>query len=150
MTASERISVEYGGVEVTHPLAREQISTTVWAALRKQEYVVGSQCRVMVRLSEGQYEIEAVAKEPTTDWLRLLDLVVPVNGIDAAEYERFLNEQGLAPFATPPDDAVLVGGDPRKSHPDTAMVGKQAVPVVGRNDPCPCGSGKKYKKCCLQ
>jgi len=22
-------------------------------------------------------------------------------------------------------------------------------PEVGRNDPCPCGSGKKYKKCCL-
>ena len=22
-------------------------------------------------------------------------------------------------------------------------------PKVGRNDPCPCGSGKKYKKCCL-
>ena len=21
---------------------------------------------------------------------------------------------------------------------------------VGRNDPCHCGSGKKYKKCCLQ
>ncbi|MBQ3181111.1 MAG: SEC-C domain-containing protein, partial [Firmicutes bacterium] len=21
---------------------------------------------------------------------------------------------------------------------------------VGPNDPCPCGSGKKYKKCCLQ
>jgi hypothetical protein len=20
---------------------------------------------------------------------------------------------------------------------------------VGRNDPCPCGSGKKYKRCCL-
>ena len=20
--------------------------------------------------------------------------------------------------------------------------------AVGRNDPCPCGSGKKYKKCC--
>lgn len=23
-------------------------------------------------------------------------------------------------------------------------------PKVGRNDPCPCGSGKKYKKCCLK
>lgn len=23
-------------------------------------------------------------------------------------------------------------------------------PRVGRNDPCPCGSGKKYKKCCMQ
>jgi preprotein translocase subunit SecA len=22
--------------------------------------------------------------------------------------------------------------------------------TVGRNDPCPCGSGKKYKKCCGQ
>ena len=21
---------------------------------------------------------------------------------------------------------------------------------VGRNDPCPCGSGKKYKQCCLK
>lgn len=21
---------------------------------------------------------------------------------------------------------------------------------LGRNDPCPCGSGKKYKKCCLK
>jgi SEC-C motif-containing protein len=25
---------------------------------------------------------------------------------------------------------------------------KRAAPKVGRNDPCPCGSGKKYKKCC--
>jgi hypothetical protein len=24
------------------------------------------------------------------------------------------------------------------------------APAVGRNDPCPCGSGKKFKKCCLQ
>jgi hypothetical protein len=23
-------------------------------------------------------------------------------------------------------------------------------PKIGRNDPCPCGSGKKYKKCCLR
>jgi uncharacterized protein len=26
---------------------------------------------------------------------------------------------------------------------------KRDVPKVGRNDPCPCGSGKKYKNCCL-
>jgi preprotein translocase subunit SecA len=25
---------------------------------------------------------------------------------------------------------------------------KREVPKVGRNDPCPCGSGKKYKQCC--
>ena len=27
---------------------------------------------------------------------------------------------------------------------------KREGPKVGRNDPCPCGSGKKYKKCCLK
>jgi uncharacterized protein len=26
---------------------------------------------------------------------------------------------------------------------------RQTAPAVGRNDPCPCGSGKKFKKCCL-
>lgn len=25
---------------------------------------------------------------------------------------------------------------------------RRASAAVGRNDPCPCGSGKKYKKCC--
>lgn len=25
-----------------------------------------------------------------------------------------------------------------------------ARPLIGRNDPCPCGSGKKFKKCCGQ
>ena len=24
------------------------------------------------------------------------------------------------------------------------------TPKIGRNEPCLCGSGKKYKKCCLQ
>lgn len=26
---------------------------------------------------------------------------------------------------------------------------KRSDPKVGRNDPCPCGSGKKFKKCCI-
>ncbi len=32
-----------------------------------------------------------------------------------------------------------------------AMLRSEApgVPVIGRNDPCPCGSGLKYKRCCL-
>lgn len=35
---------------------------------------------------------------------------------------------------------------------DGKMVGpgqvRRETPKVGRNDPCPCGSGRKYKKCC--
>ena len=33
-----------------------------------------------------------------------------------------------------------------------ALAGKpsahRATPRIGRNDPCPCGSGRKFKKCC--
>ena len=32
--------------------------------------------------------------------------------------------------------------------PKKAETYRREEPRVGRNDPCPCGSGKKYKKCC--
>jgi hypothetical protein len=57
-----------------------------------------------------------------------------------AAYEKDLAAEPLAllsPFA-------WVGGGVT-----TAPV-VRAAPKAGRNDPCPCGSGKKYKKCCLE
>ena len=45
--------------------------------------------------------------------------------------------------------------DERKDTPYTPFALDQSTPTVnplrqvGRNDPCPCGSGKKFKKCCL-
>lgn len=36
-----------------------------------------------------------------------------------------------------------VGGESQDKQPMTREEDK-----IGRNDPCPCGSGKKYKKCC--
>ncbi|MGN0550309.1 MAG: preprotein translocase subunit SecA [Acutalibacteraceae bacterium] len=47
-------------------------------------------------------------------------------------------EQVAKPLAT--------SGDGTDTHNKT--VRKSAKEKVGRNDPCPCGSGKKYKKCC--
>ena len=38
-----------------------------------------------------------------------------------------------------------IGYAPTSSWPTTPIV---TLPKVGRNDPCPCGSGKKYKNCC--
>ncbi|SEL08216.1 SEC-C motif-containing protein [Carnobacterium iners] len=32
---------------------------------------------------------------------------------------------------------------------ESSLSDKPVIKKVGRNDPCPCGSGKKYKKCCL-
>jgi hypothetical protein len=34
------------------------------------------------------------------------------------------------------------------TYDDTPHETTRPSPAVGRNDPCPCGSGKKYKKCC--
>jgi preprotein translocase subunit SecA len=42
-------------------------------------------------------------------------------------------------------ERALVFSAPPKEAP--APVTKKAADRVGRNDPCPCGSGKKYKKC---
>ncbi|XES82293.1 YecA family protein [Franconibacter pulveris] len=36
-----------------------------------------------------------------------------------------------------------------RSQPEMRQTPVTAEPKVGRNDPCPCGSGKKYKNCCL-
>ncbi|MDA3800113.1 MAG: preprotein translocase subunit SecA [Kiritimatiellae bacterium] len=38
------------------------------------------------------------------------------------------------------------GGAPRRAQPVQPQ--KRDLPKVGRNDPCPCGSGKKFKNCC--
>jgi uncharacterized protein len=36
-----------------------------------------------------------------------------------------------------------------RQMPLARVRGAQTSPKTGRNDPCPCGSGRKYKKCCL-
>ena len=39
------------------------------------------------------------------------------------------------------------GGEAPPTRPQPVTV-RRSHPKVGRNDPCPCGSGKKYKQCC--
>lgn len=39
--------------------------------------------------------------------------------------------------------------DYQTSRSRAALVDQLKFEKIGRNDPCPCGSGKKYKKCCL-
>ena len=59
---------------------------------------------------------------------------------------RFNGEQHLhhelASFRREQGRWVFVAGDMNPKGPPRRVV------KVGRNDPCPCGSGKKYKKCC--
>ena len=99
-----------------------------------------------------------------------------MHDIQSTFTERFLKVQVSAepPRQAPPpppppptpsgSDDLFVGGGPRGGAPAAAgravsagagvtsslgPLGRTAtaVPPVGRNDPCPCGSGRKYKKC---
>lgn len=47
-------------------------------------------------------------------------------------------------------NAFAKGPDGESTHrgPITSVISAPKGPKAGRNDPCPCGSGKKYKKCC--
>ncbi|MGH6884659.1 MAG: YecA family protein, partial [Geminicoccales bacterium] len=59
--------------------------------------------------------------------------------------ESWLNEDDLEVRFTVPYQA---GGLFAINHPDVLPVERPAA-KVGRNAACPCGSGRKYKKCCL-
>jgi preprotein translocase subunit SecA len=58
----------------------------------------------------------------------------------ASPFGAIRGSGGATAVAEPPRPA-RAGGD------DVVRQVKREEPKVGRNDPCPCGSGKKYKKC---
>ena len=83
---------------------------------------------------------------------RVMDLVFRIEQFD----ESFVGSTWVETSATHADasaasdigqqqDAAIEGsGGPVELRP-----ARRVGPKVGRNDPCPCGSGKKYKKCCM-
>lgn len=48
-----------------------------------------------------------------------------------------------------PEPSLNYSREPVKPPFVSPTIRQKAAPV-GRNDPCPCGSGKKYKKCCMR
>lgn len=79
---------------------------------------------------------------------RRAPLILNNPGAEAAASSVFGAPRSAAPAtaapprATGPQQPVRVGGDDAK-----VVTVRREEPKVGRNDPCPCGSGKKYKKC---
>ena len=109
-------------------------------------------------------------KESYDYWQRLLSTVredmirymfrVVIKPHESEEQRRAALGLGAAPQGQPVEAededrmaAPVGGGAPvatqtapvrQAARPRAAAAGRK----VGRNDPCPCGSGKKYKKCC--
>ncbi|MGH8599533.1 MAG: DUF1186 domain-containing protein [Burkholderiales bacterium] len=81
--------------------------------------------RTLARLGETQrYLVDAI--DAMSDWACFRpDAGKPTAGNDDDGYDDMDDEHPV---------------------PDTY---RREMPRIGRNDPCPCGSGKKYKKCCM-
>ena len=89
-------------------------------------------------------EMIATIKEGTT---KMILSVVPTSKIEQKDVSKNTTER-KAPVVVPTASDSPYG---KAAKPDTETkkpVVLKASEKVGRNDPCPCGSGKKYKKCC--
>ncbi|MBC8730388.1 preprotein translocase subunit SecA [Paraburkholderia sp. UCT2] len=66
-------------------------------------------------------------------------------------HAEFAEAGAAAPVAAEAATAAMIGDAMSHGHgaaPQAAVhMNADNVPKVGRNDPCPCGSGKKYKQC---
>jgi preprotein translocase subunit SecA len=69
-------------------------------------------------------------------------------------FEEFLSN--LPQFLSAPDESTIPGGATAAPEPQPDaepevqlnLPVRREIPKVGRNEPCPCGSGRKYKDCC--
>jgi hypothetical protein len=71
--------------------------------------------------------------------------------VSAAWIETLLREMPFTPFDDN-DFSRLTNGQVKKGLQYAGPLPHTARPQtkIGRNDPCPCGSGKKFKHCCLR
>ena len=101
-------------------------------------------------------QIQKMMESPQGAFIQDFGLFCQEQGIDMSSVSdpdqlQVLNEQWMA---TP--RAAFEGKTPAEvsqENPSLASFKKvetyrRSEPRIGRNDPCPCGSGKKYKKCC--
>lgn len=72
----------------------------------------------------------------------IFDEAAPVS----EEYEEKINNLNLARIAA--GSPAAIENTSQSVYSKTHTVARDYKKTY-RNDPCPCGSGKKYKKCCL-
>jgi hypothetical protein len=90
---------------------------------------------------------------------RAFDVAKRQQMLAAQAAQRAQEAQAPAPAANAPGGSGTPSGPdgangntgtpppPAPQAPKASAPQRQLVPPAGRNDPCPCGSGQKYKKC---
>jgi SWIM/SEC-C metal-binding protein len=90
---------------------------------------------IRVRVSEESRMEDIVGICEKNNW-KFICGIEPDQPEDISELEYMLNPKSFG------------GKRPKMKQIENLTIVK-TEPTIGRNDPCPCGSGKKYKKCCL-
>jgi len=93
---------------------------------------IGNEDPVRAYQVEGYEMFEEMTSSISEDTVKMLMRVRPQERLQRKQVAKITGASGA--------DADNIGGRPQP------VVKKEKK--VGRNDPCPCGSGKKYKKCC--
>ena len=104
--------------------------------------LAASQSGYMVQFSAEEIDIAYARGHDERNWERRGDpwqFYAP--GKIARRQDRWAEEDAAAD-----EDLTDIDDD---FFDESALPYVRATEKVGRNDPCPCGSGKKYKKCCL-
>lgn len=108
----------------------------------------------------AQFNEKEVRDWASSEWLGLEIISAESNKVEfTAKYKskgKIFEHHEISKFRKIGDRWYFIDGDHHvhedgKGHhhhhePQTPIVREE--PKMGRNDPCPCGSGKKYKKCC--
>ena len=91
---------------------------------------------------EGFDMFDKMVNDIKVDVVKILSNINRVQNLERKQTVKITN-QGLQETAE-----SLRGDIPKESKEVTHTPVINNEPKVGRNDPCPCGSGKKYKNCC--
>lgn len=94
----------------------------------------------------GQKDPLIEYKKEAFNLFQEMDYLVKTESVEKMMKVQIAKEEAPPEFsqpATPPSNMVMSRGE----EPGSQDPVQRATPKVGRNDPCPCGSGKKYKKC---
>jgi SEC-C motif-containing protein len=91
------------------------------------------------------------AKESTWQGLEVVDTVAGGSGDDTGEVEFVARYESDGQGVAHHERAQFRRIDGAWFYMDGVMIrprpARREAPKVGRNEPCPCGSGKKFKKC---
>ena len=94
---------------------------------------------------------EELWNRATEEMVRMLFLLRPITEEDERDLLRTRRQQPPLSYSQPEDNPEPVWQPSQPQVQQSAAAVRTVVrntPKVGRNEPCPCGSGKKYKKCC--